>query len=94
MHKEHVRKVLERLRKAGLQVDIKKSEFGVTRTKYLGFIVSTEGIEIDPSKVEVVRNWKEPTTVRGIQSFLGFCNYHQRFIITYRRIARPLSNLT
>ena len=50
-HKEHVRKVLERLCKAGLQVDIRKSEFSVTRTKYLGFIVSTEGIETDPDKM-------------------------------------------
>ena len=93
-HTEHVRKVLERLRKAGLQADIKKSEFRVTRTKFLGFIVSTKGIEIDPSKIEVIKDWKEPTTVKGVQSFLGFCNYHRRFIPTYGRIARPLHLLT
>ena len=55
-HKEHVTKVLERLRKAGLQADIKKYEFSVTRTKYLGFIISTNGIEVDPEKVEIIRN--------------------------------------
>ena len=53
-HAEHVRKVLERLRQAGLQVDIKKSEFHVARTKYLGFIISTQGVEVDPAKTEVV----------------------------------------
>ena len=53
-HETHVKKVLERLRDAGLQVDIKKSEFSVTRTKYLGFIVLTKGIEVDKLKVEVV----------------------------------------
>ena len=71
-HQEHVRKVLLRLREAGLQVDIKKSEFSVHRTKYLGFFVSTEGIEVDPEKTETIRNWEPPTTVRGVQSFLGF----------------------
>jgi len=65
-HEEHVRKVLDRLRLAGLQVDIKKSEFKVTRTKYLGFIVSTTGIEVDPDKVEVMRNWQPPKTVKGV----------------------------
>ena len=93
-HEEHVTKVLERLRKAGLQADIKKCEFSVTRTKYLGFIISTNGIEVDPEKVEVIRSWKEPRTVKGIQSFLGFCNFYRRFIRDYGIIARPLVRLT
>src|SRR5213596_2757537 len=64
-HTLHVRKVLERLQKAGLQADIKKSEFNVSCTKYLGFIVSTTGIEVDPEKIEVIRSWQTPTTVKG-----------------------------
>jgi hypothetical protein len=55
-HQEHVRKVLLRLREAGLQADIKKSEFSVTCTKYLGFYVSTEGIAVDLEKTETIRN--------------------------------------
>ena len=51
----HVKKVLQRLREAGLQVDIAKSEFSVTKTKYLGFIISTDGIEVDPDKIEVIQ---------------------------------------
>jgi hypothetical protein len=54
-HKEHVRKVLLRLREAGLQADIRKCKFNVTRTKYLGFIISTDGIEVDLEKVEAIR---------------------------------------
>ena len=53
-YEEHVCKVLQRLRKAGLQADIKKSEFSVKRTKYLGFIISTDGIEADPEKTAVI----------------------------------------
>jgi hypothetical protein len=93
-HSEHVRKVLLRLRKAGLQADIKKCEFNVTRTKYLGFIISTGGIEVDPEKVEAICNWKYPTTIKGVQSFLGFCNFYRRFIRDYGKIAAPLTQLT
>ena len=75
-HYEHVKKVLHRLRDAGLQVDVKKSEFRTTRTKYLEFIVSTEGIKTDPDKILVVKNWNTPTTVKGVQGFLGFCNFY------------------
>jgi transposase InsO family protein len=93
-HTAQVRKVLERLRKAGLQADIKKSEFDTKSTKYLGFIVTTTGIELDPETVATVQGWQPPTTVQGIQSFLGFCNAYRRFIREYGRIAKPLSNLT
>ena len=58
--------VLQRLRDAGLQVDIKKTEFHVTRTKYLGFIVSTDGIEVDPEKISTIVNWKLPESVRRV----------------------------
>jgi hypothetical protein len=57
---------LQRLYNAGLQADIKKSEFSIIKTKYLGFIISTDGIEIDSSKIEVVRGWKEPIIIQGI----------------------------
>ena len=55
-YKEHVRKVLLQLRKAGLQADIKKCKFNVTCTKYLEFIISTDSIEVDPEKIEAIWN--------------------------------------
>jgi hypothetical protein len=65
-HKTHVKKVLERLRNAGLQADIKKCEFEVKCTRYLGFIVSTSGIKVDSKKVEVIQDWSPLCTVKGI----------------------------
>jgi len=53
-HEEHVHKVLQRLHKTGLQANIKKSEFSVKCTKYLGFIISIDGIEADPKKTAVI----------------------------------------
>lgn len=93
-HELHVGKVLAVLAAHGLQVDIKKSEFHVTRTKYLGFIISTDGIEVDSEKVEVIKEWEYAVNLRGVQAFLGFCNFYRRFIRDYSRIARPLIRLT
>jgi len=93
-HQTHVKKVLQRLNDAGLQADLKKCEFGVTKTKYLGFIISTSGLEVDPEKVSVVSQWSYPSSVKGIQSFLGFCNFYRRFIRDYGIIAKPLVQLT
>jgi len=93
-HHLHVKAVLERLRLAGLQADIRKCEFSVKRTKYLGFIITTNGLEVDPDKVAVVKDWRYPKTVKGVQSFLGFCNFYRRFIPNYGNVAKPLTKLT
>jgi site-specific recombinase XerC len=53
-HRKHVAQMLEKLRSAGLQADIKKSEFSVTRTKFLEYIISTQGIAVNPDKVSAV----------------------------------------
>ncbi|MDA4119333.1 MAG: reverse transcriptase domain-containing protein [Thaumarchaeota archaeon] len=93
-HEGHVKQVIDRLRAAGLQADIKKCEFGVKKTKYLGFIIGVDGVQVDPEKIQVVASWQYPRTVKGVQSFLGFCNFYRRFIRNYSQIAVPLTRLT
>ena len=93
-HKEHVRQVLAKLRKFGIQADVDKCDFYVTETKYLGLIVSTEGIKIDPAKVAAIRNWDRPTCVKKICSFISFCNFYQRFIHGFSNVASPLNAMT
>ena len=55
-YKEYMKLILQYLRTANLQVDIKKTEYYVIRTKYLGFIISTQGLEVDPEKVSAITN--------------------------------------
>ena len=93
-HRIHVRKVLTKLREAGIQADMDKCEFHVIETKYLGLIVSTDGIKIDPAKVDAIKQWDSPTCVREICSFIGFCNFYRWFIRDFSKIAGPLNTLT
>lgn len=93
-HHNHVRKVLSKLRDANLFCKAEKCEFNVTKTTFLGFVVSPEGLSMDPSKIQTIKDWKPPSSVKGVQSFLGFANFYRRFIQNYSKIASPLFSLT
>ncbi|XP_044715053.1 reverse transcriptase (RNA-dependent DNA polymerase) domain-containing protein [Hirsutella rhossiliensis] len=72
-HMTKVRTVMERLRNAGLKLDLEKCAFAVKEVKYLGFIIKAgEGVTVDPEKIQAIRDWEAPTTVTGVRSFLGF----------------------
>ncbi|KAI0992163.1 hypothetical protein K3495_g16023, partial [Podosphaera aphanis] len=93
-HKKHVNEVLEALGKSGLKLDIKKCEFDVQEVIYLGLIISTSGIRMDPRKVECITDWKECKNTKDVQAFLGFANFYRRFIKGFSKIVRPLVALT
>ncbi|KAI0992120.1 hypothetical protein K3495_g16066, partial [Podosphaera aphanis] len=93
-HEDHVRKVLQKLQQYDLFCKPEKCEFGVRSTTFLGFVVSPQGLSMDPTKVQTIEEWKPPTNVRGVQSFLGFANFYRRFIKDYSKIASPLFALT
>jgi hypothetical protein len=59
----------------------------------LGHTISQDGISVDPEKVQEVMDWKPPTTVRQIQSFLGLGGYYRQFILDFSRIAKPMTEL-
>ncbi|SOV08288.1 uncharacterized protein UDID_17342 [Ustilago sp. UG-2017a] len=92
-HQGHVSAVLARLRQAGLYAKAEKCQFSTSQTEFLGFVVSDQGVSMDPSKTEVITNWPVPMSVHDVQVFLGFCNFYRKFIPQYSRTAYPLTQL-
>ena len=93
-HTQHVWTVLQKLREADLQVNIKKSEFYVQEITFLSLLVSTEGLKMDLWKIEVIIQWATPMKLMEVQSFIGFCNFYWRFIKDFLKIVWPLTRLT
>ena len=92
-HINHVRQVLQRLLENGLYVKLKKCEFHVQETKFLGFIISPDGIAIDPDRIATIVDWPTPKSQYNILVFLGFANFYRRFVEAYSRVVLPLTNL-
>ena len=89
-HAEHLRLVLEKLREHKLYAKRSKCEFWLKEVSFLGHVVSNGGIAVDPSKVRDVLNWKPPTDVGEIHSFLGLAGYYRRFIDGFSKLAKPM----
>ncbi len=93
-HVQHVRVVLQRLLENGLFVKAEKCVFHAQSVPFLGYIVSSEGMRMDPDKVQAVVNWPTPDSRKALQRFLGFANFYRRFIRNYSQLAAPLTALT
>ncbi|TYK04344.1 reverse transcriptase [Cucumis melo var. makuwa] len=93
-HEEHLHQVLETLRANKLYAKFSKCEFWLKKVTFLGHVVSSEGVSVDPAKIEAVTNWPRPSIVSEIRSFLGLTGYYRRFVEDFSRIASPLIQLT
>ncbi|KAL0159635.1 hypothetical protein M9458_043360, partial [Cirrhinus mrigala] len=93
-HTQHVRAVLRRLLAHQLYCKLEKCAFHQHTTTFLGFVISSQGVAMDPQKLEVVRSWPLPTSLKQLQRFLGFANFYQRFIQGFSATAAPLTALT
>ncbi|KAL5471615.1 hypothetical protein EMCRGX_G029750 [Ephydatia muelleri] len=93
-HLDQLREVLTSLQNAGLKIKPSKCHLMQTRVRYLGHIVSSKGIEIDPEKVRCVSDWPTPTDQRSLKQFMGLASYYKRFVQGFAQVAAPLNALT
>ena len=92
-HEQHLKIVLQTLRKKKLYTKLSKCDFWLKEVLFLGYIVSAEGIRVDPVKIETVVNWKPPRSVTEVRSFLGLEGYYIRFVKGFSVIASPFTKL-
>jgi len=93
-HEQHLRVILNKLWAHELYAKFSKCEFWLQEVAFLGHIITVEGVKVDPENVKVVLEWKQPTNVTEIRSFLGLAGYYRRFIEGFSKIARPMTALT
>lgn len=92
-HHANVTQVLDRLRQYKLYCNLKKCEFDTDKVEFLGFVVGTDGVSMEKSRVESITQWPTPTTFRELQVFIGFANFYRRFIVGFSKVIRPLTDM-
>jgi hypothetical protein len=92
-HEDHLWIVLHWLWENQLYTKFSKCEFWIKEVQFLGHVVSPEGIVVDHNKVKEVLDWKPPTIVSDVRSFLGLASYYQRFILNLSKLAKPVNEL-
>ncbi len=92
-HVDHVKQILKRLRKFKLYASLKKCAFFITKVNFLEFVVFTESVSMNLSRVDIIKTWLRSKMYREIQVFLRFVNFYRRFIHYYSQIAESLTEL-
>ncbi|GJS35108.1 putative reverse transcriptase domain-containing protein [Tanacetum coccineum] len=93
-HANHLRIILELLKKEKLYAKFSKCDFWIRIVQFLGHLIDSQGLNVDPAKIEAVKNWASPTTPTEIRQFLGLAGYYRRFIKDFSKIAKSLTELT
>ena len=91
---QHVCQVLLILREKKLQVKEKKSYFCQRLVPYLGFVVNSEGVQLDLSRIQALQQWPQPSLASELKHFLGGINFYRKFILNFSQISHPLHQLS
>nr|GEV04987.1 putative reverse transcriptase domain-containing protein [Tanacetum cinerariifolium] len=86
-HEEHLKLILELLKKEQLYAKFSKCEFWIPKVQFLGHVIDSQGIHVDPAKIESIKDWASPKTATEIRQFLGLTDYYRRFIEGFSKIA-------
>ncbi|GJY26058.1 putative reverse transcriptase domain-containing protein [Tanacetum coccineum] len=91
---EHLKLILELLKKEGLHDKFSKWEFWIPKVQFLGYVIDSQGIQVDPAKIESIKDWASPKTPTEIRQFLGLSGYYRRFIEGFSKISKPMTKLS
>nr|GEW04280.1 putative reverse transcriptase domain-containing protein [Tanacetum cinerariifolium] len=93
-HEEHLKAILELLKEEKLYPKISKCEFWILKVQFLGHVIDSRCIHVDPAKIESIKDWASPKTPTEIRQFLGLAGYYRRFIEGFSKIAKSMTKLT
>ncbi|GJW88776.1 putative reverse transcriptase domain-containing protein [Tanacetum coccineum] len=93
-HEEHLKAILELLKKEELYAKFSKCEFWRPKVQFLGHVIDSQGIYVDPAKIESIKDWASPKTPTEIRQFLSLAGYYRRFIEGFSKIAKLVNKLT
>nr|GEV20772.1 DNA/RNA polymerases superfamily protein [Tanacetum cinerariifolium] len=93
-HEEHLKAIMEFLKKERLYAKFSKREFKIPKVQFLSHVINSQGICVDPVKIESIKDWASPFTPMKIHQFLGLAGYYQRFIEGFLKIAKSMTKLT
>ncbi|GJW27176.1 putative reverse transcriptase domain-containing protein [Tanacetum coccineum] len=93
-HEEHLKLILELLKKEELYAKFSKCEFWIPKVQFLGHVIDSQGIHVDPAKIESIKDWASPKSPTEIRQFLGLAGYYRRFIEGFSKIAKSMTKLT
>jgi hypothetical protein len=93
-HVKDLQNVLGKLCQYSLKASLPKCQFFQSSVKFLGFVISSKGLQMDKGKLSTILDWPLPSSLKHLRRFLGFCNFYRRFIPKFLGLARPLTELT
>ncbi|GKG15745.1 putative reverse transcriptase domain-containing protein [Tanacetum coccineum] len=93
-HAKHLRIIIELLKKEKLYAKFSKCDFWIHIVQFLGYLIDSQGLHVDPAKIEAVKNWTSPNIPTEIHQFLGLAGYYRRFFKGFSKIAKSVTELS
>ena len=92
-HLQRIKNVFQKIKESGLRINPEKCQFLVEKTKFLGYVISKDGIETDKTKIDAINKFQNPSCIKHLRSFLGLTNYYRKFIKDYARYSKVLEGM-